>query len=47
MMNVTAAAVCLLLAVVCFLLAAFGAGRISWRDLGFAFFAAAFLLGAK
>lgn len=29
--------ICLLLAIVCFILAAFGVPKLSWRDAGFAF----------
>lgn len=35
----------LILALVCFLLATFGAPKVSWRDAGYASITAAFLFG--
>lgn len=44
-MKLTLSAFLLALAVVCFTLAAFGAGgRVSWRDLGYSFVAGAVLV---
>lgn len=37
--------ICIVLALICFLFAAFGVvARVGWRDLGFAFLVAAYLL---
>ena len=45
-MTITASVICLVLAFVCFLLAAFGvSARVSWRDLGYACVVLAFILG--
>jgi hypothetical protein len=36
--------ICLVLALVCFVLAAFGVPKVSWRDLGYAFVVLSFLV---
>jgi hypothetical protein len=46
-MILTASLICLILAFVCFLLAAFGvSARVSWRDLGYACVVLALIFGA-
>lgn len=45
-MQLTVRVVCLFLALVCFVLAAFGvSAKVGWRDAGFAFVTAAILFG--
>ncbi len=36
-MTLTLTTLCYLFAFICFIAAALGAGRVGWRDLGFAF----------